>query len=471
MSLPDRPNTSINRSYLGLNVAPPNGHRAGGELVDSDGSRGVKVLQNAGYHEDNMLDCYEQLSSLSPPSGMKGVSTPDSKEDPAGQDMTLVSQLEDLGLQGTLPCANPFLKDESQQSISNAQVAPDLLRLRSQEPHNEMMPEAVRRSSTPSAVFVVPLSTRSTIYDLTELPPSTGKVAIAQGSDSTGQLVEDDSRSEIQSILEQFDEKDFESAAQESGSPRAGFVPKLPQHPPRKSSLEPLGSETHPQRNRINDWTAKAQPSYFAEKPELQNSPNQHRTNGPSSPLSPVSLQKSLPPILDPDPDLPFDFHRFLEQLRHRTADPVAKFLRSFLIEFGKKQWMVHEQVKIISDFLTFITSKMAQCEVWREFSDAEFDNAKEGMEKLVMNRLYSQTFSPAIPAPVTIPPARGKRKAVEKQLGPGRRGQHQEDIERDDVLAQKVRIYGWVREEHLDIPTIGESGKRFLTLAQQGEL
>ena len=31
----------------------------------------------------------------------------------------------------------------------------------------------------------------------------------------------------------------------------------------------------------------------------------------------------------------------------------------------------------------------MRESEVWRNASDAEFDNAMEGMEKLVMNRLY----------------------------------------------------------------------------------
>ncbi|KKY23881.1 putative guanine nucleotide exchange factor [Phaeomoniella chlamydospora] len=154
--------------------------------------------------------------------------------------------------------------------------------------------------------------------------------------------------------------------------------------------------------------------------------------------------------------------------LRHKSADPVAKFLRSFLTEFGKKQWMVHEQVKIISDFLAFITNKMAQCDVWRDVSDTEFDNAKEGMEKLVMNRLYSQTFSPAIPPPPPVPRSRSKRKEQERIHGPGRRGQHQEDVERDEVLAQKIRIYSWVSEEHLDIPSVGPNGKRFLALAQQ---
>ncbi|CAK43884.1 uncharacterized protein An01g07920 [Aspergillus niger] len=186
--------------------------------------------------------------------------------------------------------------------------------------------------------------------------------------------------------------------------------------------------------------------------------------------LSRRSSTSTIPPPPEPEPDQPFDFHRFLEQLRHRTADPVAKFLRSFLHEFGKRQWMVHEQVKIISDFLVFITNKMAQCEVWRDVSDSEFDNAKEGMEKLVMNRLYSQTFSPAIPGPPTIPRSarRSKRREMERMHGPWRRGQHQEDIERDEVLAQKMRIYSWVREEHLDIPPVSSHGRRFLNLAQQ---
>jgi hypothetical protein len=132
---------------------------------------------------------------------------------------------------------------------------------------------------------------------------------------------------------------------------------------------------------------------------------------------------------------------------------------------------MAHEQVKIIGDFLAFITNKMAICEVWRDVSDAEFDNAKEGMEKLVMNRLYSQTFSPAIPAPPTIPrsTSRSRRREIERLHGPWRRGQHQEDIERDDILAQKIRIYSWVKEEHLDIPAVSGSGRRFLSLAQQG--
>ena len=314
-----------------------------------------------------------------------------------------------------------------------------------------------------------------------------------QDADAAEEQPDRASKSEIQSIMDQFDDGGNGPDEQEVMSPRLEFAGTLlgspVHHPPRKSSLEPINATSPTEEQGLSEKVALSPPSdnawsqrpensspassiksYSMRKSSLPQS-GRHATNDGLVPQSPVSLHKPLPPEPDAEPDLPFDFHRFLEQLRHRTADPVAKFLRSFLIEFGKKQWMVHEQVKIISDFLAFIANKMAQCEVWRGVSDAEFDNAKEGMEKLVMNRLYSQTFSPAIPPPAPLPQAQGKRKNIEKLSSPGRRGQHQEDIERDEILEQKVRIYGWVQEQHLDIATVGDSGRRFLVLAQKGKL
>lgn len=304
---------------------------------------------------------------------------------------------------------------------------------------------------------------------------------------------EGESRSEIQSIMDQFSAEGGGPGAEEVMSPRFELAGPLLgtqiQHPPRKSSLDPLnhgvvnisqGLESTDLGKGVSSRRESKDSDVGPEVPPkptpMYAMPSMRSSEGHisqiESPVSPhaTSLHRPPPPEPEPEPDLPFDFHRFLEQLRHRTADPVAKFLRSFLQEFGKKQWMVHEQVKIIGDFLAFITNKMAQCEIWREVSDAEFDNAREGMEKLVMNRLYTQTFSPAIPPPQPIPGARPRRRNGERPLGPGRRGQHQEDVERDDILAQKVSIYGWVKEDHLDIPPVGESGKRFLILAQQGK-
>lgn len=297
------------------------------------------------------------------------------------------------------------------------------------------------------------------------------------------------SRTEIQSIMDQFSETGHGPGHEEVMSPRLELASPLLaspiQHPPRKSSLEPLN---HHAANSVQGFLESRLPSGASPGTQDQDqsdagpavppkagsihrfSSGQIQEDGYAESSVSPPLHRPPPPEPEPEPDLPFDFHRFLEQLRHRTADPVAKFLRSFLQEFGKKQWMVHEQVKIIGDFLLFITNKMGQCEVWRDVSDAEFANAREGMEKLVMNRLYTQTFSPAIPPPQPLPGSKPKRKGGERLMGPGRRGQHQEDVERDDILAQKVSIYGWIREEHLDIPAVGDSGKRFLVLAQQGK-
>lgn len=89
----------------------------------------------------------------------------------------------------------------------------------------------------------------------------------------------------------------------------------------------------------------------------------------------------------------------------------------------------------------------MRGVEPWKSQSEAEFDNALEAMEKLVMNRLYPYTFTPQISptTPITT-----------------------DDLERDAVFAQRVRLFGWVREGHLDVPD-SEAAAGFLGFAEQG--
>jgi len=278
----------------------------------------------------------------------------------------------------------------------------------------------------------------------------------SQQGRSSGSSSEDEAgysaRSEIHNIFEQGSAP----ASTEHLHPSSSASPALAEamigarHPPRTSSRD----ET--------DYLARASSGTptFSEKGKLASSKELDSRTAHAPTIH------HPPP---PDEDLPFDFHRFLSQLRHRSADPVAKFLRSFLNEFAKKQWMVHEQVKIVSDFLNFIYGKMEGCEVWLNVGEVEMDHAREGMEKLVMNRLYTQTFSPEISPPQGNPTVGSRRHRRDRdERFPGRRGQHQEDVERDEVLAQKVRIYGWVREEHLDIQdtVTEESGRKFLDLA-----
>ncbi|OSD05507.1 hypothetical protein PYCCODRAFT_1432665 [Trametes coccinea BRFM310] len=145
----------------------------------------------------------------------------------------------------------------------------------------------------------------------------------------------------------------------------------------------------------------------------------------------------------------PFDFQKFLDQMKLKGAEPVAKYLRSFLSNFAKRTFTVNDQVKLINDFLAFIAARMRESEVWRNASDAEFDNAMEGMEKLVMNRLYEFTFTPQVakavpPRPVTA-----------------------DDLERDRVLSQRIALFKWIEPKHLDVPE-GEGSEGFLMFAQQ---
>jgi hypothetical protein len=372
-----------------------------------------------------------------------------------------------------------------QPEISSQHISPDDQAYLDPTPKTPLSSRPPSRSTSRAGEKQVRLKTAEL-----ERSPTRSDVDFDEKNMTSEDERDTDSRTEIQSIMDQFSETGQGPGHEEVMSPRLELASPLLgspiQHPPRKSSLEPLSSRAP---NSVQGFLDSRLPLGSSSSPEDRDQsdvgpavpPKAGSIHGFNSSVpqddryaeNSVSppMHRPPPPEPEPEPDLPFDFHRFLEQLRHRTADPVAKFLRSFLQEFGKKQWMVHEQVKIIGDFLLFITNKMAQCEVWRDVSDAEFANAREGMEKLVMNRLYTQTFSPAIAPPQPIPGSRPKRKGGERPMGPGRRGQHQEDVERDDILAQKVSIYGWIREEHLDIPPVGDSGKRFLVLAQQGNL
>lgn len=103
-----------------------------------------------------------------------------------------------------------------------------------------------------------------------------------------------------------------------------------------------------------------------------------------------------------------------------------------------------------------FISNQMRSCEPWKSASDKEFDNAMEGMEKLVMNQLYQYTFTPAV------------ARDINPITGLPRRPISVDDLERDRILSQRVALFGWIEESHLDVP-VGEGTAGFLMFAEQG--
>ena len=197
----------------------------------------------------------------------------------------------------------------------------------------------------------------------------------------------------------------------ESRSPRSSPV----HH--RTSSLPPSPAHTPaPRRTSLMHSRTVSQSQSTVSK--NQKSPTSHPSGKRHTMGGPVPTE---PP---PRPEA-FDFNKFLEQMRQRTTSIVAKYVKSFLREFEKKSWSVADQIQVIRDFLDFIAVKMRDCETWKDATEAEFDNALEGMEKLVMNRLYMHTFCSAAT----------------------------DDAEQDEIIHQKIQIFRWIKPRHLDIP------------------
>ncbi|KAI9480526.1 MAG: hypothetical protein EXX96DRAFT_563123 [Benjaminiella poitrasii] len=201
-----------------------------------------------------------------------------------------------------------------------------------------------------------------------------------------------------------------------------------------KGNEQPQPTQDHPKQQEATDV------SKVNHTDEMDHIFNQFNEN--NTPTEDIRRRPSMTNDLTIDTplpqEIPFDFNRFLDQMKNRSSKPITRYFKSFLQAFDRRPWTVNEQIKIIQDFLDFIYVKMRECDVWKDMSEQEFGNAKEGMEKLVMNRLYHVTFCPSTT----------------------------DDKERDEILQQKISIFRWIREKHLDIPET-EYNESFLTFAE----
>ncbi|KAK9455612.1 hypothetical protein V1511DRAFT_458254 [Dipodascopsis uninucleata] len=267
----------------------------------------------------------------------------------------------------------------------------------------------------------------------------------------------------LQSILEQFDPLTLHASTQQrpplsSRSSTSSVSSRISRTSSSASNRVRLNRKPVPSAESFSD-SASSSPIRTEEIPVSETSDSVAKASSEANNTrdksikhknkAKKSLQEDLPKPEDQPAELPFDFQRFLEQLRHKGADPLARYLKSFLHEFGKRSWTVREQVKIVQDFQSFIAPRLSQYPPFATLPDSEVANALEGMEKLIMNRLYVQTFSPE------ITPAR-------------RTFSHEEDLLRDNILDEKMHIWSWIEGQHLDIDrSILDSGERFVGLAK----
>lgn len=167
------------------------------------------------------------------------------------------------------------------------------------------------------------------------------------------------------------------------------------------------------------------------------NTPSEEQPVRPS--INNRGRTNSIKDIPNPSPNLQkqksFDFQSFLKSFKSKECEPVHKYLKSFLNQFSKKSWTVEEQIKLIRDFNAFLFNKLIEHEPFNQMGDDELKiaNCKEGLEKLVLTRVYHEVFSPEM--------------AFNKLTD-----SHKSDRLQDRKYWTNLHLYDWIKLEHLDV-------------------
>jgi hypothetical protein len=152
-----------------------------------------------------------------------------------------------------------------------------------------------------------------------------------------------------------------------------------------------------------------------------------------------ISRHNSIKDIPNPPTNLKkqqaFDFQTFLAQFKSKDCQPAHKYLRSFLVQFNQRVWTVEEQIKLLKEFQEFLFNKLIQYKPFNEMDNDEIkiNNCKEGLEKLIMTRVYNSVFSPSI--------------SFIKLTN-----SHKQDKFMDKKCLINCYLYDWIEFKHLDI-------------------
>lgn len=134
----------------------------------------------------------------------------------------------------------------------------------------------------------------------------------------------------------------------------------------------------------------------------------------------------------------PFDFNTFLNHLKQKGAEPIVKYTKSFLASFIRQANNMNSEqmIKAVLDFKAFINEKFKEFPPFNSMDEKDLENSKEGIEKLIMNRIYDYCFSP---------------EAV-KKFGRNASASMIDDVNEDRNFALQVEKFSWVLGVHLDV-------------------
>lgn len=134
----------------------------------------------------------------------------------------------------------------------------------------------------------------------------------------------------------------------------------------------------------------------------------------------------------------PFDFQVFLNHLRKKSADHIVRYIRSFLVSFTRQAHAltVAQMIQAIRQFKEFLNEKFQVYEPFASMDADDLENSGEGVEKLIMNRLYQYCFSP---------------EAL-KKFGANASQSIFEDVREDQKFLLQVEKFSWILGIHLDV-------------------
>lgn len=134
----------------------------------------------------------------------------------------------------------------------------------------------------------------------------------------------------------------------------------------------------------------------------------------------------------------PFDFQVFLSHIRNKSADPLVRYIRSFLVSFTRQAPAMSsaQRIKAVRQFKEFINGKFQEFEPFASMDSKDLENSNEGIEKLIMNRLYEYTFSPEVFN-------KNESRTPESFL---------QDLRDDVKFTTQLDKFSWVSGPHLDV-------------------
>ncbi|XP_022718192.1 vacuolar protein sorting-associated protein 9A-like [Durio zibethinus] len=114
-------------------------------------------------------------------------------------------------------------------------------------------------------------------------------------------------------------------------------------------------------------------------------------------------------------------------RMRNPASLDLVRSIKSFIVSFSFYAANPENDGKRIQDFFLTMEAAIRDHPLWTGASDAEIDNALEGLEKYVMTKLHSRTFASSA-----------------------------EDVKMDGEISDKIcLLQTFLRPQHLDIPPV----------------